>query len=400
MSDGERVRFRQLSNTGRLAIRSEFLFGFGVGVWSIVLNFQLSFCGMTDSQIGTLLSVGYLVTAFVSFFAGRLGERFGYPLVMVCGNLMMGLAYAVLAFSRTICPFYLGHMLYSAGMACSMSMEYNLPLSQLQENQKQYAYNMVLVQYFMGSIAGNLSCGLGIRLLRSCRNPYRYLLLFAGVIYIVLAAIRMRIPRRNYDLSGRKESRVYASLLAQKRVRGYLLYGFLSMGLLIMVTGMLNLLLRSRFRMPDTDIGMIFTINSLIGCAMLMLLPLLIRKFSLFKISSFVMALQLCVLAAMAIPSRTFFVPMIFLRTMLCNILYTSADAPMLRSVEESARGTYSGIRVFSNYLGMSAASLLSGIVLQTQKYLLLFAICSGIALAQNLVYHLSCAGSLKKIRT
>ena len=55
-----------------------------------------------------------------------------------------------------------------------MSMEFNLPLSLVEENTRQYTYNLVLIMYFLGGIVGNTLCSAVYRIVKN--EPYRVVL--------------------------------------------------------------------------------------------------------------------------------------------------------------------------------------------------------------------------------
>lgn len=395
----DKTKLTDLPRLGLICIFSEFFFGLCLGAWAIAMNFHLSACGVGESQIGVLLCVGYLVTAVTSFFVGRVGDRRGFPFVMALGAVMMGFSLLLIANVRQLPLFYIGHGVYCAGLACMVSMEFNLPLSLVKESQRQYSYNLVLVFYFLGSIVGNFLCSVCLPLFPQ-ENPYRYILMICAVLYFLMALIRGRMPRQKPEV--REEAAAEGgvsvwAMLGRKKVRRYLLYGFLTFGLLTLSTGMLNLVLRLWFNMSDSLVGLVFSINSVAGCLILMVLPALVRRVALHRISGVTMAVQFLALFTMAFAPGGLFVIMLFMRTISCNILYTSVDSPMLQSMPAQIRGTYAGMRVFSNYVGESVASVVSGWIIDIRAFQGLFLLCAAVAFAQILTYQFLCAPFLKE---
>lgn len=390
----DQTRFTDLPKLGKICISSEFFYGLCVGVWSIALNFHLSACGISESSIGGLLCLGYLVTAAVSFFSGRIGDLKGYPFVMAAGAALMGAALLLISVTTYVPLLYLGHGLYCAGLACLMSMEFNLPLSLIREDQRQYGYNLVLVFYFLGSIAGSALCSVFLKLLAGGDNPYRYVLLLCALIYFGLAVFRGSMPRRE-AAPARSGSQGIGGLLKMRQVRCCLLYGFLTFGLFTFSTGMLNLVLRLWHGMDDAAVSGIFAVNSMAGCLVLIALPWLIRRVSLYRISTAAMALQFLALLIMSAAPAPGFTAMIFVRTISCNILYTSVDSPMLQAMPPQSRGGYAGMRVFANYVGMSAASWASGWLVERRLFMPMYLICAAVGLCQILTYQLLCRNFL-----
>ena len=387
------TRIQDLSRLGLLCIFFEFFFGLCLGAWSIAMNFHLSACGVAESQIGVLLCFGYLVTAVTSFFVGRVGDKYGFPLVAGVGGLMAGGALLLIANVHQLPLLYLGHGVYSAGLACIVSMEFNLPLSLVKESQRQYSYNLVLVFYFLGSIVGNFLCSVWLPVFPG-ENPYRYILMICAGMYLLQGIVRGRMPRQ-YPAVQRREGEEAQpgvwKLLGSGKVRSYLVYGVLTFGLLTLSTEMLNLVLRLWHRMSDSIIGAAFSANSMAGCLVLMLLPAVVRRVSLHRISCVAMAVQCLALLTMAFAPGGLFVAMMLTRTVSCNVLYTSVDSPMLQSMPPQIRGTYAGMRVFSNYAGRSVASAVSGWFVDSGSFQGLFLLCAGVALTQSIVYRVFC---------
>lgn len=148
--------------------------------------------------------------------------------------------------------------------------------------------------------------------------------------------------------------------------------------------------------MPDTTVSIAFMVNSAVGCLMLVLLPMLSRRFALHKLSIAALILQFLALALMTAAPTGVFVAMMFLRTASCNVLYTSVDSPMLQSIEADRRGTYAGMRIFANYMGNSAAAVVSGILVEKGSFTMLFIVCAAVALTQTAVYQFLCLPKLK----
>lgn len=391
----ERLILRSLTRQSRLCVYSELLFGACVGAWSISLNFHLTACGISSAQIGALLCVGYLVTAATSFFVGSLGDRKGYPLVMALGCTLMCCSLVMTVFFDRLPLFYVSHLTYCIGLACVMSMEFNLPLSLVAENARQYTYNLVLIMYFLGSIIGNTLCGAVYR--AAGGEPYRVVLALCALTYATLAVFRGIMPRRQQKTTGAKCAWGIRDELQDKRVPGYLLYGVLAFGVFTLSTGMLNLVLREWRGMTDSVVSVVFAANSLIGCLTLLALPRVTQRAKLSVIARVALIVQCAALLLITIAPTPLIVFLLFCRTASCNMLYTAADAPMLRSIPQNRRGTYAGLRVFANHIGMSAASMLSGIFLDRRQFALLYLTCGILALLQDIVYRVLCQRHLKK---
>ena len=392
----KRVTLRSLTKRGRSCAYSEFFFGACVGAWSISLNFHLTACGVSSAQIGVLLCVGYLATAATSFFIGNVGDRKGYPFVMALGCALMCASLIMTVIFDRLPLFYISHLTYCIGLACVMSMEFNLPLSLVEENTRQYTYNLVLIMYFLGGIVGNTLCSAVYRIVKN--EPYRVVLGLCAIIYAALAVFRGTMPRRQQRTEDVKRAWDIRDELRDKRVLGYLLYGVLAFDVFTLSTGMLNLVLREWRGMTDSAVSTVFAANSFIGCLTLLALPKITQWAKLSSIARLALTVQCVALLLITIAPTPLIVFLLFCRTVSCNMLYTAADAPMLRSIPQDKRGSYAGLRVFANHIGMSAASMLSGLFVDRGQFVLLYLTCGFLALAQGIVYCVFCRGNLKAL--
>lgn len=389
------IHLQDLPKQGKHCIYSEFFYGLCIGVWSIVMNFHLNLCGISESHTGALLSAGYLITALVSLLVGRVGDVRGFPFVMSRGMALMCAALLLSASASTPPLLCIGHFLYCAGLACAMSMEFNLPLSLVRVDQQQYCYNLVLIMYFLGSIVGSLLCSLIFSVI-SGTLVYRALMLLCSALYACLAVFRGKMPK-----VPRKEKRLSPLRCPQKQSASpatsrYLIYGFLAFGNFTLATGMLNLVLREWRKMPDDLVSEVFALNSVVGCLILLLMPLLLCHFSRHSIACAALLLQSAAFFLMPRASTSLFIVLLIARTATCNTLYTGVDSPMLQSVPAETRGIYAGRRVFANYAGMSAMSLLSGWFISRDLFAEMYFACAALAVLQTLVYYFFCYPQFK----
>lgn len=393
MRGGKQINFLKFPLPAKISISTEVLFGFGVALLQLLLNLHASRCGFSDALIGILLSSGYGMSALASFLCGRFADRIGFSYVMRAGNIASGAGLIMLGLSRSVTAIFAGYLIYSAGYACAMAMEYNLPLSFLKKEQSIDAYNMVLIFYYIGSITANLSGGRLADKLAFTENPYAILLLFGGIVFLILGMVRSRIPNRPCRVyeSDSGEQINFASAFRNPQILSFLLFGIITMGLFAMSSGMMNLVLRYRYFCTDTVIGRVYSLGYVAGLLVLIVLPILIRRTSLRRISTVTMLIQFTALTIAICCSAPVFILMMVVRQACCSILYTSADGDMLKSVNDSMKGTYSGLRICANNVGMSVFAVISGRLVGSRNFALFFVVCAGISLVQNIIYHVLC---------
>ena len=206
------------------------------------------------------------------------------------------------------------------------------------------------------------------------------------------------MPRMRQEASSEQQNGDVLVELRESKVPGFLLYGFLEFGTFTLATGMLNLILRQWRGLSDSVISVIFAINSITGCLISMMIPKLTRQVRLSDIAHVVLPMQCLSLLLMIIMPTPLFTACLLARTASCNLLYTAVDAPMLRFVPQNRRGAYAGMRVFANHIGMSMASVLSGILVGKQLFGVLYLICALTAFGQTIVYNHLCFRNLRAL--
>jgi predicted MFS family arabinose efflux permease len=159
---------------------------------------------------------------------------------------------------------------------------------------------------------------------------------------------------------------------------------------------MLNLILRQRYSLSDDIIGSLFSLIAIIGSLAVPVVSFLCQRYSNRRIASATLIVQMLAILAMTFAPIWLFVLLVCARTMTTNFVYSVVDSPMLQSVNTDRRGTYSGLRVFANYIGMGLGSAISGYFISKEQYALLFLVAGVLCLAQNLIFHYICVPHIR----
>lgn len=389
------TQLHEVSAVARKFMFSEIFFGFGIGIWNIALNFHMRMNGIDDKSISLLLGAAFTATAIAAFFCGRVGDATGFNRVMGSGGLLVSLALFINAFATSVPAFFVGQIVYGVGLSCIVSMEYPQLLSYVDGAHSAFSYNFAILLYFFSSVMGNLFAGMFADgyVLRFGGNPYKLLLLISAVMYAFLGVARIRLPRQTVVTSRRVR---LSTVLRQKNVMTYLLFGFVTMIIFNGVMSMLNLVLRQWHGLSDTQIGVIFAAASILGGFVVMFLPLLQAKMRNDHIAQGIMLTQALCIMLISVAGPVLTGVFICVRNMATNSIYSTVDRPMLQSIAKDRQGSYSGLRSSANYVGMSLGVLISGWFVSAQQYSALFIVVALLGIVQCAIYRWLCSPHLK----
>ncbi len=371
----------------------ECAFGFGIGIWNIALNFHLKFLGFSTAEIGLLISIGFFSTAISSFFCGRLSDKVGFSRVSALGGFMVGISLLTIACTTLHTVFYVAQLIYGFGLACIVSTDFPLITSYVLPSQKQVGYNLTIFIYFVSSVIGNFFAGFFPKLFPSFENPYQVLLIISALSYFTLGCTRIWLPKQPLANSVNIH---LLDILRNRSILSFLLFGFVTMTIFNCIMSMLNLILRQRYGLSDDIIGSMFSLISIIGSMAVPVVSFLCQRYSNRSIASATLIVQMLAILAMTFAPIWLFVLLVCTRTMTTNFVYSVVDSPMLQSVNTDRRGTYSGLRVFANYIGMGLGSAISGCFVSKEQYALLFLVAGILCLAQNLIFHYICVPHIR----
>jgi len=372
---------------------TECTFGFGIGIWNIAFNFHLKLFGLTSTEIGALISAGFFATAISSFFCGLLSDEIGFSKVSALGGVMVSISLFTISHASAHVFFYLAQIIYGFGLACIMCTDFPLITSLVLPHQRQTGYNLTIFIYFLSSVAGSLFAGFFPTLFPAFENPYKVLLTISAISYFTLGCTRIWLPKQH---STSTSSISFFDVLRNQSVLSFLLFGFVTMTIFNCVMSMLNLVLRERYDLTDDIIGSLFSLISISGCVSIPILTLLCRKYSNRKIASVTLIVQMLSVFLMAFSPIWLFILLVCMRTITNNFIYSVVDSPMLQSIDTERRGSYSGLRICANYIGMSLGSAISGYFISKKEYALLFLTATAFCLVQNLIFHYICVPHIK----
>lgn len=367
---------------------TEMVYGFSIGIWNINLNFHLKSCGFVDLGVGSILAFGSIATAVFSFFAGGLCDRIGFHPAMLYGCITKGIGMAVIAFSKGSAVSYAGFLIMSLGDSFVLSSEFPFILSLVEEKFKDTVYNLLICAFLFAMFFGNIAGGYLPGLFKGMGDIYFVPVLISGILFVLLGIARSFLPRKKLDYTAGKLS---FRILKEKKILIFLLYGLVMSLAFNILASMLNIICRDSFHLKDNTIGFIFSIATVVMFISSFLVPVLIKYWKSENNAVVAMAVNIPVLFIMSFADLKLFFPLWILYSFLRFILPGTIDSRMLQVIPEEKQGSYSGMRIFSNSIGMGIGSSLAGILLEYYDYSLLLLCCAFFTLLQLLIYLLGC---------
>ncbi len=372
----------------KLFLITEALFGFAMGLWSLDLNFHFKANGLTDIKIGAVVSFGLFITAGISIFAGILADRIGYRPVMVLGCLIQGIGMICLALFSNVVFVYISQFLYGFGSAFILSSEFPFITGLVEEKFKKLVYNLLISTYLLAMVLGNFLGGSLPSWFSKSTNPYFFGIIASGVCFILMAIGRSMLP--DYRVVVQTKRRLF-SIAWDKKILSYLFYGLFLNIFLNIVNSMLNLVFRDRYELADNTIGVIYSVVSIVGSIAAFIVPCLAGRFKGENTALVTIIMQSVFIFCMSFAGTFIFSFLVIARTFVGCITQGNVDSAMLQSVNEHERGSYSGMRIFSNNIGMAIGAAIAGAFTMSRNYVLLFLTAGGFTILQIIIYTFTC---------
>lgn len=367
---------------------TEMVFGLSIGIWSINLNFHLKSFGFVDLGVGSILAFGSVTTAAFSFFAGGLCDRIGFHPAMLYGCIIKGGGMVVIAFSQSPVSAYAGFLIMSLGDSFVLSSEFPFILSLVEEKLKDTVYNLLICAFLFAMFFGNIAGGYLPGLFEGMGDIYFIPVLLCGLLFVLLGIARSFLPRRKVEYISKKIS---FDMLKDTKILMFLLYG-LVMSLAFNILGsMLNIVYRDSFQLGENTVGLIFSVATVVMFISSFLVPIIIKHWKSENTAVAAMAMNIPALLVMSFAGLKLFLPLWILYSFLRLTLPGTVDSRMLQAIPEEKQGSYSGMRIFSNSIGMGIGSSLAGIILEYSSYSLLLLFCAFFTLLQLLIYLFGC---------
>jgi len=354
---------------------SEALIGFGIGIFSLVLNLHLLELGYNEKEIGEVLSFGPILMCIVCIPILIFANRFDRKKLFVLGSGLIGLSYFVFGFGTQIWHFLIAQTILICGNTILVTFEMPL-LYDYCRNQKDEvkAFNFLYAMFTFCMSIGILIGGYIPKWIKTSGSSYQFAIFVSGGILILLTIIRAywlpNVPKLQKEIKFIEQPQ---PTNAKSRIKNFALLIFFIL-LVNFVAGwvgsFVNVILKVKLSWPDESVSSALAIYSLFMFGGSMLVPLLLEKMSVFKCYLLVIVLSIIsnFVLVFALPSLLF-ISFIMVRGGLGQMLTNMVESQAISIVANNDRNLFSGIRSIVKNIGIAFSTFLTGILLVKKDY-------------------------------
>ncbi len=387
---------------------------FAFGFMSVILVLFLSATGLSDAQIGLLLSLTLAGDVLVSFWATSVADRIGRKRMLIVGAFLMALSGLAFAFTRdpvALTFFAILGIISPSGNEIGpfLSIE-QAALSQIIPDRKRTAvfgwYNLV------GSFAtalGALGGGMLSRMLQSSGmtelDSYRYIMggyaaggLALMLLFLFLTAA-VEAPRTRPYLAEEKGPKRVFGLHRSKRTvfRLSALFSLDAFAGGFVVQSILAYWFHVRFGLDAGTLGGIFFGANLLAGVSALLATRIAARIGLVNTMVFTHIpsnVLLCLVPLM--PTPTLAVALLLLRFSISQMDVPTRQSYTMAVVEPDERSAAAGITGIARSIGASVSPALSGLLIANP---VLFSAPLFLAGGLKIVYDISLYRMFQKVR-
>jgi len=415
----------QMSEGARRFLTSEALYGIGIGLYTLVLNYYLLAMGLTEAKVGGIVSTGILVMGGLAIPVSLLAGKAGRKPLLVSGVFAVAGGVALFASGSGEIRFYAAQILISMGLCCIETTEVQLLFSYSRSRKEETrSFSLMFAVFTMFVGAGTLLGGMIPGWLSGSADPegaaagYRAVLFCAAGTLAALGLLRAlwlppehrggRMAEANSEggltaqAAGSRQSAGSAAT-PQESGRGpktfvwrkpsrtvwtLACYTFISGISFAMIGGFLNVMVKHRTGWEDSAISLLLTANGILLFIASLLTPWVLERFGTAKafrwvylgnaLLAFVLSMQLPV---------AMFAMLLLMRgggfTMLSNMI----DSQSMSALHERDRNIYAGMRSVFRSVGSAGATYTAGLLLAGGRVELPFAV-TGVMLLLGYGYY------------
>ncbi|MCX7921113.1 MAG: MFS transporter [Clostridia bacterium] len=369
---------------------TELLYGFAMGIWGVSLNFHLADKGFNDIGIGNILAIGSIITAAASLIAGSLCGRVGFNKGMFFGSIIRSCGIVIMATAPSYHYIFLGQVLFSIGGAFIESSEFPLLLSLLKGKNVQVAYNLLFCVYQLSMLFGNLCGGFMPGVARGSFGKYGMAILLCGISFALMGISRYLLIK---DESKKEPTKMSYNIIKHPMVLWFLLYGLIGgiIANLILPLSLVNTIFRDSFSLSDNRIGIVYSLSTLVSSIAFFIAPIVLSYWRNTRIAFTILVLNMLIFIFISRTGIVLFIILWLAFSFFDSILPGAVESHMLQAIPQKDQGTYSGLGICGNYIGMGIGANLSGLFLTHIDYSWLMILGAVFVFLQLLVYFFGC---------
>lgn len=367
---------KSFSANARLFLLASFAGALYHSVFSVLGNLYILRAGLTETFLGTMISAASFASVFFALPAGLLSDRIGRRKALVLAACIAAAMQLVIILFPSAIVILVATFL--GGAASAMMMVSGSPF--LAENstreERAHLFSISSASYTVSGIGGSFLGGalplLWARTLHSTPASlvvYRATLLTA--FFILVSAVIPYFLIKEKPVVRTSVSPRFSFRLARPRLIGCFVIPELFMGLGAgLVIPFLNVYFSNHLGANATQIGLIFSVMSLITTIGVLGAPFLGRKYGKVGATVLTRLLSVPLLIVIAMASNLWFAASAaWLRSALMNMSNPLVGSFTMEVLEPSERATVSSILGMTWNLGWGISARLAGHIMKTYSY-------------------------------
>ncbi|MEH7305655.1 MFS transporter [Neobacillus drentensis] len=400
------LRFLTLPSGVKRFLATESLYGLSIGMFTLILNLHLIEMGMTERQIGLIISMGILVMGIFAIPVSILAKKTGRKKLLVTGITSIAIGCSIFAFAEGFAFFFLAQFVVSIGLTLVETTEIQLLFHYSRSKREEtQAYSFLFAVFTAFTGVGTLIGGFLPNWIELSERGYQNTLLATSILFLLLAFTRggllptekrekavaledkddqrIKVPERKPI---RKTKGKHTSDLQQKLLF-FAVFALITGGAVSCLQPYLNLFIKFRFDFSNEAVSMLLALNGLALFIGSVFSPALIDRFGVKKtfLYIYMVNILLCFLLFFNIHPY-FFSTLLLVRGGVFTILTNLVDSLSMSSFKDEERDLYAGMRAVFRSIGSALAAFLVGLILAGKNYTLPF-ILSGLLLLLGYAY-------------
>jgi MFS transporter, DHA1 family, multidrug resistance protein len=389
-------RFLELEKNVYIFLLSDAFYGLASGIIALTLNLHIVKLGYSENEVGTVASVGALMTALSAIPTGILADKYGRRNFLIAGTFMLALGSAWQVTGTSLVSIIVGQAIYSAGLGLCTATEFPLVISYCRANQQTTAYSAIFANFTLMSAIGTVAAGYLIKVTNGGSTPYQHVLYLAALLFVVCTLIRFGLfSRRTERDTGEPAVSIVKQMSPSRNVLLFGFAAFLLQSSIAVFFPLLNLYFSEAYRLDARQIGWILTINSCFMFIGSLVSPALIDRIGHVRFSLYAHVILMAALGGLALAGTpSVFIPFLFGRSFTVIGLVSALDSRMMEALHDTERSQLAAYRSIFGQSGIMVAAQISGFLLTAGYWKVPFLI-SLLMVSLNLLYYVTVVRSL-----
>jgi MFS transporter, DHA1 family, multidrug resistance protein len=387
-------------------LATESLYGLSIGMFTLILNLHLIEMGITEKEIGLIISMGILVMGILAIPVSLLAKKTGRKKLLVTGITSIAIGCSIFAFAEGFAFFFLAQFVVSLGFTLVETTEIQLLFHYSRSKREEtQAYSFLFAVFTAFTGAGTLIGGFLPHWIELSEKGYQNTLIATSILFLLLAFVRGGLlpaeQRKKLvteeDKDQPNENGVDRKTLPQQegkhsndlkqKILLFAVFALITGGAVSCLQPYLNLFIKFRFDFSNEAVSILLALNGLALFIGSVFSPALIDRFGVKKTFLYIYMVNiiLCFILFLNI-NPYIFSTLLIIRGGVFTMLTNLVDSLSMSSFKDEERDLYAGMRAVFRSIGSALAAFLVGTILAGKNYTLPF-ILAGLLLFLGYVY-------------